>query len=320
MRYKQFGKTNIMISAIGFGTWGFDTRLWRDGKISEFGRCLEIAVELGVNFVDTALIYGDGQAEKIIGVSIKSTESRHCMNVATKVSPKIPISIPSPHIHADQAFPSAHIRESTEKSLKNLGTDCIFLQQLHAWSPRWLYEGEWLNTLQQLKKEGKIRAIGVSLHDHDCISAIDLITSGYVDSIQVQYNLFDQGLEKYIGDLATRHGVAVLGRSPLYAGALAGNYASSKKFIDDDWRSSFFEKQHLEEVNNRVSQMKKEFNLPHHLLADFALSFAVSNPFITSVLVGMRSTKNVYSTINCANKPYMYEDIRQYCRRYDWLS
>jgi len=320
MRYREFKRCNTKVSEIGFGTWGFDTQLWRDGNVHDFAKSLNIAVELGVNLVDTALVYGDGQAEQIIGKVIKSFQNRKELYVATKVSPMMPISIPSPHIHADEAFPKNHIRKATEQSLKNLGLECIFLQQLHAWTPRWLTEGEWLHTLLDLKKEGKIQAIGVSLHDHDCISAVDLIKSGYVDAIQIQYNLFDQGLDRYIGDIAAKNGVAVLARSPLYAGALAGNYACNQQFKQGDWRSHFFENQHLTEVNQRIARIQHDFNLPPGALADFALNFAVSSPYLSSVLVGMRSPLRVYDTINIAQKPYMYDHVRAFCGRYDWLS
>lgn len=320
MRYRLFGRTNRYVSEVAFGTWGFDTSLWRDGNRRQFDIALGVALELGINFFDTALGYGNGKAECILGSAIASHRAGVDALVASKIPSLVPINIYSSHIHADQAFPGHHIRQCTDRSLKNLGVERLFLQQLHFWTSRWLHEGDWLETLVALREEGKIEAIGVSLHDHDCFSAIELAKSGLVDSIQAQFNLFDQGVNRYLGEICLRTSTALLGRSPLYAGALAGNYTRGCSFLPGDWRESFFDQEHIDDVVNRVTEIQKHFSIPSEKLADFALCFCISNPFLTSVLVGMRAPRHVYSAISISKKPLMEESMYSACRIYDWLS
>ncbi|HEY9779560.1 MAG TPA: aldo/keto reductase [Leptolyngbyaceae cyanobacterium] len=320
MRYSLFGRTNRYVSKVAFGTWGFDTSLWRDGNKHQFDTALDVALELGINLFDTALVYGNGEAERTLGLAIASHRAGVDALVASKIPSLVPINIYSSHIHANEAFPRDHIRQCTERSLKNLGVERLFLQQLHFWTSRWLYEGDWLETLLALREEGKIEAIGVSLHDHDCFSAIELAESGLVDSIQAQFNLFDQGVNRYLGEVCLRTGTALLGRSPLYAGALAGNYTHGHSFLPGDWRESFFDQEHINEVVSRVTEIREHFSLSPEKLADFALCFCISNPFLTSVLVGMRVPRHVYSAISTSKKPLMEESMRFACRVYDWLS
>ncbi|MBI3759584.1 MAG: aldo/keto reductase, partial [Deltaproteobacteria bacterium] len=163
MRYRRFGRMDLAVSELAIGTWGFDERVWKDADEKETEAAMALALERGVNMIDTAAAYG--RAEAWIGAMLRRAGRAKDVFVATKVMPLVSIELPSPHIRAAEAFPGWHIRRSTEDSLRALGVERLGLQQLHAWSPMWLGDGDWLETFQALQREGKIAGFGVSLLD-----------------------------------------------------------------------------------------------------------------------------------------------------------
>jgi aryl-alcohol dehydrogenase-like predicted oxidoreductase len=294
--------------------------MWGAVDDEEAMRSLALAFEWGLNFVDTAALYGHGHAERLVGRVLKRMKLGGQVCVATKVPPALPIWLPSPHIHASEAFPGEHIRRHTEQSLRNLGVEQLGLQQLHVWSPMWLGEGDWQETFERLREEGKIRGYGVSLHDHDPDSALDLVTSGAVDSVQVIYNLFDQGASKLLFPLCLKHGVGVIVRSPLYEGALSGTFSRHTRFAEGDWRQQFFAGGHLEDVTERAERIKPWVRPPDQTLADLALRFSLSHPAVTTVITGMRRRRHVYANLRVSDGPMLPAEVVRQLACHDWLS
>lgn len=220
MRYRTLGRTGIEVSELGYGAWGIGQSMWIGADDDESLRALRRAIELGVTFIDTALVYGNGHSEQLVGQVVR--ESSETVHVATKVPPKNRAWPARAGTRAEDAFPGDWIRECTERSLRHLGLDAVDLQQFHVWSDDWVGQGDWLETVEALKAEGKIRAFGVSINDHEPANAVRLIETGAVDSVQVIYNVFDQSPEDELFPAVQEAGVGVIVRVPFDEGGRPG--------------------------------------------------------------------------------------------------
>jgi len=297
MQYRFFEKANIGISEIGLGTWSMGN-MWGPRNDPQALQTIHKAFERGINFIDTAYAYGNGHSESLIGRAIGEHKNRDKIFVATKVPPKDhrwPAKVGS---RAEEIFPGSWIREITEKSLKHLATDHIDLQQLHVWAPNWLDQGDWLNELRKLKEEGKIRSIGISLNDHEPDTALEIVPSGMIDSVQVIYNLFDQTPEERLLTLCREHKVAVIVRVPFDEGGLTGTLTPATEFHKKDWRRYYFQGERLKETCERVKKFQSFLTNEIKSLPEFALRFCLSHPAVTTVIPGMRRPEHV--EINCA--------------------
>ena len=220
MHLRKLGRTGIEVSEIGYGAWGIGGSGWLGAQDDESLEALNRAIDLGVNLIDTALGYGDGHSEELVGQVVR--ERSETVYVSTKIPPKNG-EWPAPDgIDPEEAYPAAHVIECTERSLRNTGLDALDVQQFHVWSDEWVGRGSWQEAIEQLKSEGKIRAFGVSINDHQPANAIKLIESGVVDTVQVIYNVFDQTPEDELLPACAEHGIGVLARVPLDEGALTG--------------------------------------------------------------------------------------------------
>jgi aryl-alcohol dehydrogenase-like predicted oxidoreductase len=291
MNYRTLGRTGLEVSEIGYGAWGIGGSGWLGAEDQESLAALNRAIDLGVNFIDTALGYGDGHSEQLVGKAVRERDEE--IYVATKIPPKNG-RWPAPDgIDPEEAFPGDHVRECTETSLRNLGLDRIDVQQFHVWSDEWVGRGTWLEAVQQLKDEGKIRAFGVSINDHQAANAIKLIESGAVDSVQVIYNVFDQSPEDELLGACQEHGIGVLARVPLDEGGLTGRLTPETTFPEGDFRNSYFRDDRLQQVEDRVQAILDDLGIERDQLAEVALRYVLSHPAVSTVIPGMRSIRNV---------------------------
>lgn len=238
MQYRTLGRTGLRISEIGFGTWGMGGTMWLGAKDQESLRALHRAADLGMNFLDTALVYGEGHSEQLLGKFLKERPDQ--MIIATKIPPKNfqwPARTGTP---LGKAFPYSHIIESTERSLKNLGVETIDLQQLHVWLDDWTDVSEWYEAVSTLKAEGKIRHCGISINDHQPANALKAVRSGKIDTVQVIYNIFDQNPEDDLFPACLANNVGVIVRCPFDEGALTGAIRPETTFPSGDWRNRYF--------------------------------------------------------------------------------
>ncbi|MGE5567485.1 MAG: aldo/keto reductase [Rhodospirillales bacterium] len=293
MRYRKLGRTNWEISEIGYGAWGVGGTQWLGGTDDESLAALRRAIELGVNFIDTALAYGDGHSETLVGRLAREAEKK--IYIATKVPPKNQLWPARPGIGIEQVFPYDYIIRSTEQSLKNLGLEQIDLQQLHVWNPEWLERDEWRRAAEDLKRSGKIRAFGVSINDHEPDSALELIKTGLIDTVQVIYNIFDQSPERNLFPLCSERNIGVLARVPFDEGALTGTIREDTQFDPKDFRSFYFRGERKKQVIERVAALQRD--LGDRNLPQTALRFCISHPAVSTVIPGMRRVRNVEA--NC---------------------
>ncbi len=296
MKYRTLGRTRLEVSEIGFGAWGISGQMWIGARDDESLRALECAVDAGLSFIDTALAYGDGHSERLVGRVLQ----RHPkLVVATKVPPKNEIWPAQPGVPIGQVFPYDYIISSTEQSLKNLGVETVAVQQLHVWSPEWVARDEWRKAAERLKRDGKIRCFGISVNDHQPESVMEVIRSGLVDTIQVIYNIFDQSPEDALLGLCEERNVGVIARCPFDEGSLTGAIRPDTVFPPEDWRNQYFRGKRKKQVLERVERLRR-LVAPHTAsLADAALRFCLSHPALSTVIPGMRTARHVEE--NCAS-------------------
>ncbi|MBI3615548.1 MAG: aldo/keto reductase [Candidatus Omnitrophica bacterium] len=295
-RSRDFGRTGWKVSEIGFGCWGLGGG-WGPADDGQARSALKRALELGVNFFDTAYVYGNGHSEQLLGQVLR--ENQRPVFVATKVPSKNMEWPANPKTPISKAFPTDWILHCTEISLKRLGLEAIDLLQLHVWTDAWVDAEEWRRAAQQLKRQGKIRAFGVSVNDHEPESVLKLAATGEIDSVQVIYNLFDQSPAQKLFPLCQEHGVAVIARVPFDEGSLAGAFTLQTRFPRGDWRAGYFRGERLKETCERVEKLKGEFLRPGIPdLSALALKFVLAHPAVSTVIPGMRKVPHVEA--NCA--------------------
>ena len=293
MRYRRLGRTGIEVSEIGYGAWGIGGNQWRGASDEESLASLRRAIELGLNFIDTALAYGEGHSERLIGQTVPPS-----IYVATKVPPKNRLWPARPGIGIKEVFPYDYVMRCTEESLRNLRRDSLDLQQLHVWNPEWIASDEWRRAFEDLKKSGKAKNVGVSINDHQPDSALELIRTGLVDTVQVIYNVFDQSPEENLFPLTREKDIGVLARVPLDEGALSGSLREDAKFDESDFRAWYFRGDRLREAVRHASDLMRDLGVSAAELPAIALRFCLSNPAVSTVIPGMRRVGNVEA--NCA--------------------
>jgi aryl-alcohol dehydrogenase-like predicted oxidoreductase len=316
MRYRKLGKTEAEISEIGYGAWGIGGNQWRGGKDDESLRALKHAFDLGVNLVDTALAYGDGHSEQLVGQVLKSTV--HRVFVATKVPPKNGIWPASPSTPISEVFPYNYIIQSTNESLKNLGAAQLYLQQLHVWTDAWVNTEEWRRAAEDLKRSGKILYFGISISEHDPDSALEAVSTGEIDAVQVIYNIFDQTPEKNLFPLCQRKKVGVLARVPLDEGGLTGTITEDTKFEPGEFRDSYFRGERKRQVVERVEALKNDLAGEPGTLPELALRFCLSNPAVITVIPGMRRVSTVESSCRASDAGPLNESTLAIIKRHAW--
>ncbi len=290
MEYRRFGRTGWQVSEIGFGCWGLGGG-WGRQDDAEGKRALARALELGVNFFDTAYVYGDGHSERILGEVLRT--SKKSVFTATKVPAKTMEWPARPTTPAEKAFPADWIVHCAETSLKRLGLERIDLLQMHVWNDAWLNAEGWRRAAEELKKSGKIRAFGVSVNDNDPESVLRLVDSGRIDSVQVIYNIFEQVPAEKLFPLCQQKNVAVIVRVPFDEGSLTGAFTPQMKFERGDWRAGYFKGERLAETCARVERLKEFLRPGIPTLSALALKFALSHPAVSAVIPGMRRVANV---------------------------
>jgi len=316
MKYRTLGRTGFNISEIGYGAWGIGGKLWQGGSDDESVRALQRAVELGVNFIDTALVYGDGHSEKLVGKAIR--EARHRMYVATKVPPKNRLWPARPGIGIESVFPFDYLIRCTEESLRNLRVDTIDLQQLHVWNPEWLDHDDWRRAFEELKISGKVRAVGVSINDHEPDSALSLIQTGSIDAVQVIYNIFDQTPERNLFPLAQQMKIGVIARVPFDEGSLTGAITEAIAFDPKDFRSAYFRGDRKKQVMEHVTALQRDLGGVDGPLAETALRFVISNPAVSTVIPGMRTVRNVERNAGASDQGPLDAVAIQILKRHAW--
>ena len=299
MNHRRLGRTGLEVSEVGYGAWGIGGSGWLGAQDDESLRALELALDSGINLIDTALGYGDGHSEELVGQAVRSRSET--VYVATKIPPKNRLWPVRAGTHADEAFPADHVRACTEQSLRNLGLEAIDVQQFHVWDDAWVDQGDWREAIEDLRREGKIRFFGVSINDHEPANALGLIRAGLADTVQVIYNAFDQSPEDELFPACREHDVGVLARVPLDEGGLTGRITPDTEFPEGDFRARYFRDDRKREVHERAQAIADDLGVGEDGLAELALRYILSAPEVSSVIPGMRSVRNVERNVAVAD-------------------
>ena len=316
MRYRRLGRTGFHVSEIGYGAWGIGGTQWLGADDRESRLALRHAIELGLNFIDTALAYGEGHSEELVGDVVR--EADHKIYVASKVPPKNQLWPARPGIPIAEVFPYEHIMQSTERSLKNLKLDSIDLQQLHVWNPEWIARDEWKRAFEDIKRTGKARAVGVSINDHQPDSALEIIQTGLIDSVQVIYNIFDQSPEKHLFPLALERDIGVIARVPLDEGALTGKIDQFTQFDPTEFRAKYFQGDRKKQVAEHVAAIQRDLQLSNGAMPEVALRFCISHPAVSSVIPGMRTRANVDFNCSIPGKGPLPDKVIAILKKHAW--
>jgi aryl-alcohol dehydrogenase-like predicted oxidoreductase len=317
MRYRRLGRTGIEVSEIGYGAWGIGGTMWGGADDDQSLRALHRAIDLGLNFIDTALGYGEGRSERLVGQVVR--ERDETVHVATKVPPKNRIWPAEEGGALDDAFPPGYIRECAERSLRNLEKDTVEVLQLHVWNDDWTDSEELWSEVAELRSSGKIRYFGVSLNDHEPWNGVRLVRSGAVDTVQVIYNIFDQSPEDELLPACREHDVGVIARVPLDEGGLTGRIDTDTEFEGDDFRANYFRGDRKREVQDRTTAIATDLAIDDSQLAETALRFVLSEPVVSTVIPGMRSIRNVERNVAASDAGPLSEDERGRLRAHRWV-
>jgi aryl-alcohol dehydrogenase-like predicted oxidoreductase len=314
LKLRKLGKTNKDVSEIGFGGWGIGAAWWGTTKDEESLEALKTAWAAGVTFYDTAYVYGDGHSEKLMAQALSGKPAF----IATKIPPKNDEWPGNPATPVTSVFPKDWIISCTERSLKNLKRETLDLTQFHVWSDAWLKQDEWKETVAQLKRQGKISAFGVSINDHQPNSALELVASGLVDTVQVIFNIFDQSPLEQLFPLCKKHQVGVIVRVPFDEGGLTGTLTNDTKFEDGDFRKKYFQGDHLTQTVDRAKKLEKFLGPDVSTLSELALRFVLSFDDVSVVIPGMRKKTHVASNVGVSGKPRLSSALQQELKGHAW--
>jgi aryl-alcohol dehydrogenase-like predicted oxidoreductase len=318
MRYRTFGRLGWEISEVGYGMWGIagGSGGFTDANYDTAPQCLERALELGCNFFDTASSYGGGLSEQMLGRLLRRHGDRR-IYVATKIAPKNREWPPRPGDTLDDVFPPDYIRESVYKSLENMGVSRIDLMQFHVWEDRWAADERWQTAMTELKREGVIEGIGISVNRWEPANCLRAIDSGLIDAIQVIYNVFDQSPEDELFARARKENIGIIARVPFDEGGLTGTLSAGTTFPADDWRSTYFGPENLLPTVRRADALKQI--LPAGMtLPELTLRFILQDPAVSTVIPGMRQPRHVEANIAASDGRALPAELMAELRRHRW--
>ncbi len=314
MRYRTFGRPGWQVSEVGYGMWGMGG--WTGSDDDESLASLDRAIELGCNFFDTAWAYGDGKSERLLGQTLRRHRGKR-LYVATKIPPKNRQWPGRAETPLDDVFPPEFIREYTEKSLENLGVDAIDLQQLHVWSDAWAGDERWQRAVESLKRDGLVRAFGISINRWEPQNVLRALETGLVDAVQVVYNVFDQNPEDELFPACIERNVAVIARVPFDEGSLTGTLTRESRWLEGDFRNLYFFPEHLDETVRRVERLRADVP-PGMTMPELALRHILQHPAVSTVIPGMRKTRHVEQNLGASDGRRLPEGVLASLRAHRW--
>ncbi len=305
MNYRELGRTGWQVSEVSFGAWAIGSA-WGKVDDSDSLRALHAAVDLGVNFIDTADVYGDGHSERLIGRLLK--ERSETIYVATKAGRRL-------NPHTADGYNAENLTAFVERSLKNLDVEALDLVQLHCPPTEVYYRPEVFGALDDLVAAGKIRYYGVSVEKVE--EALKAIEYPNVQSVQIIFNMFRHRPAELFFDQAKRRRVGILARVPLASGLLTGKMTAQTTFETDDHRN-FNRHGEAFDVGETFSGVPYEIGLsavnelktlvpPGATMAQLALRWILMFDAVTCVIPGAKRPDQVADNVGAAALPPLTE-------------
>ena len=315
MNYRSFGRMGWKVGEIGYGMWGMAS--WSKSDDKESLESLQRAVDLGCNFFDTAWAYGEGRSEKLLGRTLRANPEKKLFT-ATKIPPKNWAWPSRREFTLDDCYPPDHIEEYLTSSLENAGVDSFDLIQFHTWEDGWLKDDRWVKKLDEIRREGLVRAIGISINRWEPENGVETVRSGLIDSVQVIYNIFDQNPEDELFPACREKNVAVIARVPFDEGTLTGALTKASKWPESDWRSTYFVPENLIPSVERADALKPL--VPAGMtMPEMALRFILNDPTVSTIIPGMRKLAHVETNTAASDRGPLPEDLHQELRKHRWV-
>jgi len=314
MQDRTFGRTGWPVSEIGYGMWGMAG--WTGSDDEESRGSLDRAVELGCTFFDTAWAYGDGRSEQLLGELVKRHPGKR-LYVATKIPPKNRKWPARDSYALDEVFPADYIREYTEISLKNLGLGTMDLQQFHVWTDAWAADDRWQRAVSELKEQGLVRAIGISINRWQPANVLKALATGLIDAVQVVYNVFDQAPEDELFPECQRRNIAVIARVPFDEGSLTDTLTPASTWPQGDFRNVYFQPENLKNTLARVAALRPA--VPSGMtMPELALRHILEHPAVSTVIPGMRKRRHVEQNLAASDGRRLPPALTADLRRHRW--
>lgn len=314
MKYRKLGRTNWDVSEIGYGMWGMAG--WTGSDDDESMASLQLSVDMGCNFFDTAWAYGAGKSERLLGKLVKANEGKK-LYTATKIPPKN-FKWPSKREYSlDDCFPPDHIKKYVESSLRNSGLGYFDLVQFHTWEDAWLDDDRAMKTMMELKEQGLFRAIGISINRWEPWNGIRAVKSGMIDTVQVIYNIFDQNPKDELFPACREMNVGVIARVPFDEGTLTGALTKDTKWPEGDWRNTYFVPENLNASVDRADALKPL--IPEGMtMPEMALRFILGEPAVSTIIPGMRKTRHAESNLKASDAGPLPADLMKKLEKHRW--
>jgi aryl-alcohol dehydrogenase-like predicted oxidoreductase len=314
MQYRRLGRTNLLVSEIGYGMWGMGN--WKGTHDELTVDVLQRAVDLGCNFFDTALAYGEGRSEALLGQIVRANPNKK-IYTSTKVPPLNRQWPSRREFTLDDCFPPEHIEESVHQSLKNTGLEGLDLLLLHTWEDSWLDDDRWAKKLDELRRAGLIHAFGMSINRWEPWNGVRTVRSGLVDVVQVIYNIFDQNPEDELFPASVENDVAIIARVPFDEGSLAGTLTRESSWPEGDWRKGYFVPENLISSVEHAEALRPV--VPADMtMTEMALRFILSNPNVSTVIPGMRKSRYVEANVAASEAGPLPDELLTKLRVHRW--
>jgi aryl-alcohol dehydrogenase-like predicted oxidoreductase len=320
MLYRPFGKHPITTSEIGFGAWAIGGSWGSQADVDSLA-ALNRALDLGCTFIDTAAGYGNGRSEKIIAQVLRERAKagkKETVSVATKTPPADGTWPPSPYDRAEDRYSEKYLRSNLVTRCANLGVAKLDLLQLHTWTRAWNRNPTPFKILRQLQREGLIGLIGVSTPEQDQNSVIDLMRGGWVDSVQVIYNLFEQEPAAELLDVAKECGVGIIVRVVFDEGVLTGKFTADTRFAADDFRAKYFEGDRLTRAIAHAEEIRKDLVGSGYTMPQAAIKWVLAHPAVSVVIPGIRTVTQAEANCGVSDLPAMPAPLVEKLHRHNW--
>jgi aryl-alcohol dehydrogenase-like predicted oxidoreductase len=314
MYMRHLGRTGWTVSEIGYGMWGLAG--WSGSDDAESLESLHRSIELGCTFFDTAWGYGKGHSESILGRVVREHPGKELV-VATKIPPKN-FNWPSQRgFTLDECFPSDHIREYAEKSLANLGLPRIDLLQFHVWEDAWAEDERWQRAIADMKDQGLIRAVGISVNRWEPDNVLKTLETGLIDAVQVIYNIFDQAPRDNLLPLCEKLNIGVIARVPFDEGTLTGTLTRESTWPASDWRSTYFVPENLNSSVDHAEALRPIIP-PGMTMAELALRWILADSRVSTIIPGMRKKRNVEANTAVSDGKALPIPLLQQLKAHRW--
>lgn len=314
MRYRPLGNTGFSVSDVACGLWGMSG--WSGSDDAESLHALQLAVDLGCNFFDTAWAYGEGKSDTFLGKILAANPGKR-LYAASKIPPKNCKWPSRPTDDYNDVFPADHVFAHADRIRRALGVDTIDLLQFHVWEDAWTDRPEFRSTIEKLKRDRIIHAFGLSLNRWQPENGIRAIRTGLVDAVQVIYNVFDQNPEDELFPVCEERNIGVIARVPLDEGSLGGKMTQQTVFPEGDWRARYFNPKNLSATLDRVDRLRGDLP-PDMSLPDAAIRFILAHPAVSTTIVGMRKPDHVRANLALSDAPPLDPQLLAKLRKHRW--